>query len=136
MTLEFCQNLKYLSLANNKFTQLPSILLHLKNLEDLKRLGNDRLDKRYHGYEQWPHIITTELTKKKSNNPDSLQALTCRTIMTTRINYWTEENVPPLLCKMLDSYATQYNYCEKCHQSGSNSSSKLFKIININYFFV
>lgn len=118
LTLGFCQSLKLLDLAKNKFVTLPNVIRDLKNLQDLKRWDNP-LHKRFNGYEQFPHIVNQTLAPEAKKTPDSLQALTCRAIMATHINYWVEENLPPLQCKMLDMYATQYKYCENCHQANS-----------------
>lgn len=118
ITLGFCQNIKYLNLACNKFCYIPGVVLHLKKLKDLRRLDNP-LKKRWEGLETFPHMSTISLTPSKKRNADSLQALSARTVMTMHVDYWSEENLPPLQCKMLDSYASQYTYCENCYTATS-----------------
>lgn len=115
ITLGFCCSLKYLNLAHNRFTTLPGVILQLAALEEFRRLDNP-LVKRSDNCNSWPHIHTSSSTPAPKKNPDSLQALSARAVMTTKIDYW-EEEIPPLQCKMLDYLASQYNYCENCHRA-------------------
>lgn len=118
LTLGHCSNLKYLDLTKNKFKTLPGVILKLEKLEDLKRLKNN-LEQRSDGYRSWPHIRRITRTQKASRNPDSLQALTSCTVMTSQTDYWAEKTLPPRQCQLLDSYATEYQFCHNCHQANS-----------------
>ena len=133
VTLAFCQSLSYLNISKNKFRVVPGIVLELQQLEDLRRLDNP-LHKRWEGYERVPHISLVRLkstAKKTIYNPDSLQALCTRTVMTCHVDYWSEGSFPPLQCKMLDSYASLYTYCGNCHNvinTTANSDSGIIII--------
>ena len=121
ITLGFCRSLKYLNLACNKFTTLPGVILQLTALEDFRRIDNP-LVQRSHDFNCWPHVHTLSSTPAPKKNPDALQALSARAVMTTKIDYW-EEEIPPLQCKMLDYLAAQYNYCENCHKAISGKGT-------------
>ncbi len=121
VTISFCQAIEYLNISKNKFQAIPGVILQLKNLTDLRRLDNP-VPKRWEGYERFPHMLKKSLSAIKKTNPDRLQALCTRTIMTCHVDYWSESGFPPLQCKMLDSYASMYTYCENCHNAIDTSS--------------
>lgn len=92
------------------------MILELKNLKDLRRLENP-LKERYNGFAVFPHLVKSSMKGSKKTNADSLQALCTKTIMTCNVDYWSQSDFPPLQCKMLDSFAPQYTYCEYCHDA-------------------
>ena len=114
ITLGFCKKLKKLSLQNNQFRAIPGIVLTLQELEDLRRLNNPlimRYDMQSH-----PHIQSRQVksTGKGPWNPDSLQSLAVKRMMNSQLNYWQKESLPPLQCRIMDSLAASYQYCEHC----------------------
>ena len=139
VTLGFCQGIKYLNVSENNFKAIPAVVLHLNNLKDLRRLNNP-LEKRWNGFEHFPHMKITSLKPVQKRNADSLQALSAKTVMTTHVDYWSEDSLPPLQCKMLDSFASMYTYCENCHSAintKGNSSNQTIILLNqcISYVF-
>ena len=136
VTLSFCQAIIYLNISKNNFQSIPGVILQLQNLTDLRRLDNP-LPKRWEGYESFPHLLKKSLSAIKKKNPDHLQALCTRTIMTCHVDYWSENSFPPLQCKMLDSFASMYTYCENCHNaidtSGNTSILNLIHMIFIQH---
>lgn len=116
-TIAFCKNLRVLNLQGNSFKSVPGVVLHLKKLEELRRLDNP-LTARWNGFATAPHIVAVPPQKskeKQAHNPDSLQTMCTKTILSTQIDYWKGDVVGPLQCKTLDSLASQFTICENCH---------------------
>lgn len=129
ITLAFCKKLKNLNLSNNKFAFLPDVLSRLPNLQELRRLDNP-LHQLYHGFEHPPHInISTPSNSvpcsqtKPTFNPDPLQTLSTKAAYTHHIDYWTNETVGVLQCRILDHLASQFTVCEHCNASMSKTGT-------------
>lgn len=117
ITLGFCTKLKILNLKNNSFTIIPGVVLQLQSLTDLKRHGNNILQL-FNGFEGLPHISSKQVKSTSAGpwNPDDLQSLSARALMTNHIDYWENKLLPPLQCKIMDTLASKYKYCEHCHK--------------------
>lgn len=121
VTLRFCQNLRVLNLQRNNFRQIPGIVLHLKKLEELRRLDNP-LSATYDI--SGPRYVRcqTNTPKKTGNtpikfNPHSLQTVCSKTIFSSQLDYWQKTTVGPLQCKTLDSLAATFALCEHCNRA-------------------
>ena len=121
VTLQFCENLRVLNLQKNNFRQIPGIVLHLKKLEELRRLNNP-LSATYDI--SGPRYVrcNTNTPKKKTNeptkfNPHSLQTLCSKTIFSSQLDYWQKTTIGPLQCKTLDRLAATFALCEHCNRS-------------------
>ena len=140
ITLAFCKKLKDLNLSNNKFVFLPDVLLRLPNLQELRRLDNP-LCQLYHGFEHPPHInistpsnsVPCSQQTKPTFNPDSLQTLSTKAAFTHHIDYWANETVGVLQCRILDHLASQFTVCEHCNAAMSKTGMYISTehIINI-----
>lgn len=120
VTLTFCENLSELNLKENKFYRVPSVVLKLPHLEDLRRLGNP-LPQLFNGFEVSPHInVKTPLCAKQTNavfNPSSLQSLCAKAAFTNKIDYWNNSSsVGPLQCRTLDCFASEFTLCHHCNK--------------------
>ena len=116
ITLSFCENLKVLNLKQNKFVHIPGVVMHLEKLEELRRLNNGQLAKRWEGFERAPHVtVKQEKTQTKTAyNPDMLQNLCTKLTLKIKLEYWKLNILGPLQCKTLDRLATQFLICEGC----------------------
>ena len=123
VTLGFCQSIKVLNLQGNQFRRIPGIVLHLKNLKELRRLDNP-LPPRWQGFASPPHVnVPKQSTSSKENiyNPESLQTLCTKVTFTHQVDYWKHESLGVLQCKTLDSLASQFTVCEQCHTAIPNT---------------
>ena len=131
VTLGFCQSIKVLNLQGNQFRRIPGIILHLKNLKELRRLDNP-LPPRWQGFASPPHVnVSKQSTSSKEKNiynPESLQTLCTKVTFTHQIDYWKHESLGALQCKTLDSLASQFTVCEQCHTAIPNTGKRTNKI--------
>ena len=130
VTLGFCQSIKVLNLQGNQFRRIPGIILHLKNLKELRRLDNP-LPPRWQGFASPPHVNVSKQSTSKNEkniyNPESLQTLCTKVTFTHQIDYWKHESLGALQCKTLDSLASQFTVCEQCHTAIPNTGKRTNK---------
>ena len=122
VTLRFCDSLQVLNLQRNNFKQVPGVVLHLKNLQELKRLDNPltpRYDMAGPRYAQAKNSKNTTAGQNKEVkfNPHSLQTLCTRTVFSSQVDYWQHTIIGPLQCKTLDRLAATFALCENCKQA-------------------
>ena len=136
ITLGFCDNLSILNLQGNKFHHIPSVVLELTALKELKRLYNP-LTERYHM--QGPHYVkeyTNSTDSVKVFNPKSLQTLCTKSVFTSKIDYWKQSHLGPLQCKILDKLAVEMDVCDNCgtvvFKKGETTMNTIIIIMRIN----
>ena len=135
VTLGFCERIKVLNLQGNNFRRIPGIVLHLKNLEELRRLDNP-LPPRWQGFASPPHVNvpcqpTSKSNEKNIYNPESLQRLCTKVTFTHQIDYWKHESLGVLQCQTLDSLASHFTVCEQCHTAIPNTGKQTNRLANI-----
>ena len=130
VTIRFCESLRVLNLQRNCFKQIPGVVLHLKNLQELKRLDNPLTPRYAMGgpkYTQAKNSTSTNTDKNKEVkfNPHSLQTLCTQTVFSTQVDYWQHTIIGPLQCKTLDRLAATFALCEHCKRAIPNPGKKL-----------
>ena len=130
-TLTFCARLKHLLLDNNLLDALPGYLLKMPNLETVHRHGNHNYFKSTF---MWYHTDVNEriLVISGSNDfmprePERLQFWAAKAVIGSKINFFTDSSVAPMLKDYISEIYTLFNVCgccntaKLCNQSGNTS---------------
>ena len=122
-TITFCDSLEELNLESNNFSWMPGFILSISSLKSLRRYGNDSLlsgaaDLGRQWFNNFIAIVPDKVPKKTEDEALGevvpLKLLAVRSIMISRIDYWTSESLAPAVCKILDMSQSQYKICDKC----------------------
>ncbi len=118
ITLEFCEQLEELDVSHNQFTAIPGVVLTLRNLKVLRRLGSNLISRWTTGLTTFPHIsVHVKDLTRDTDIPEPLQSLAACTVMGCHANYWRSDALSSLQCKLVDALGSKYKYCHNCHQS-------------------
>jgi hypothetical protein len=132
-TLTFCDRLKDLRLDNNLLDALPGYLLRMPFLETVHRHGNHNYFKSTF---MWYHTDVNEriLAIPGSNEftyrePERLQFWAAKAVIGSKINFYTDPSVAPVLKDYIAEIYTLFNVCGYCNRAKlSVQSGKLYLV--------
>ncbi|XP_052768342.1 uncharacterized protein LOC128222068 [Mya arenaria] len=131
-TLTFCRNLRTLLLDNNLLDALPGFLLQMQSLETVHRHGNHNYFKStfmwYHT-DIYCRIMEMNGTGVMSTKrPMSLSFWAAKALVGSKKNFFTDENVAPVLKDYLCGVYDMFNVCQNCPKA-CLSNKQGFKVI-------
>ncbi|KAL4238456.1 hypothetical protein ACF0H5_003164 [Mactra antiquata] len=132
-SLTFCSSLRTLLLDNNLLDALPGFLLQMPNIETVHRHGNHNYFKSTF---MWYHTdvycrimplvgSSVDILPKK---PFKLSFWAAKAIIGSKMNFFVDENVAPILRDYVCDVYEQFNICQNC-SSACLISEPGFKVI-------
>ena len=153
-TLIFCHHLRTLLLDNNLLDALPGFLLKMPSLETVHRHGNHNYFKSTF---MWYHTDVNErilsighVSDFMMRQPETLQFWAAQAMIGSKLNFYRDPSVAPVLRDYITSIYTMFNVCVFCNtakllnQAGlceyvsfddNCFKMKLIFLIYINYYF-
>ncbi|XP_074662739.1 uncharacterized protein LOC141915194 [Tubulanus polymorphus] len=119
-TLTFCTQLKTLLLDYNLLDALPGFLQQITSLETVYRHGNHNYFKSTF---MWYHTDVNERVLNVTGSdfplkvPNTLQFLAAKSVITSKWNFFCNDDVPSLLKDYLSDIYALFNICENCNSA-------------------
>ncbi|KAI0229575.1 hypothetical protein LSAT2_019995 [Lamellibrachia satsuma] len=118
-TLIFCHHLRTLLLDNNLLDALPGFLLKMPSLETVHRHGNHNYFKSTF---MWYHTDVNErilslghVSDFMMRQPEMLQFWAAQAIIGSKLNFYRDPSVAPVLRDYITSIYTMFNVCVFCN---------------------
>ena len=118
-TLIFCHNLRTLLLDNNLLDALPGFLLKMPSLETVHRHGNHNYFKSTF---MWYHTDVNErilsighVSDFVMRQPETLQFWATQAVIGSKVNFYRDPAVAPVLREYITSIYTMFNVCVYCN---------------------
>lgn len=125
-TLSFCTRLKTLMLDNNNLDALPGFMLSMKSLETVYRHGNHNYFKSTF---MWYHtdvnerILPLVFSDFTPRFPESLQFWAAKSVIGSKLNFFSDCNIAPVLKDFISEVYHMFNICGHCSTAKLSSQS-------------
>lgn len=139
-TLTFCYRLKNLLLDNNLLDALPGYLLKMPNLETVHRHGNHNYFKStftwYHTDVNERILAVSGTNDPSYREPERLQFWAAKAVIGSKIDFYTDPSVAPVLKDYIADIYTLFNVCGYCNRAKLTMQSGIVPNRTVSSFLI